>query len=200
MPVEKLASKPEEDTSGASSRIRHARSRTSWQGSRMTTNTIYLEIAKDSGAILSYSNEKLKSSTSDFIEATAVELSYLNHLEANVLPAGMITTLADLQDYRAKKQLLAQAQAKAAQSKLQLAKSMAAVRVAKANLEIFMNAEAAKRGVSRAELESLLEARQKRLAAANDTSNTKPSPDDHKARQSLIKQIKTRSKSKNPKE
>lgn len=160
------------------------------------TDTVFLEVDKASGAILAYSNEKLQSSTSDFIEATAVELSYLNHLEANVLPTGMITTLTDLQDYRAKKQLLTQAQAKAVQSKVKVAQSEAAVRVAKANLEIFMNAEAAKRGVSRAELESLLEARQKRLAAVTDTSNTKPSPSDDKARQSLIQQIKTHNKSK----
>ncbi|KPG99677.1 hypothetical protein AEQ67_11145 [Pseudomonas sp. RIT-PI-q] len=156
------------------------------------TNTVFLEVDKANGAILSYSNEKLKSSTSDFIEATAVELNYLNYLEANVLPAGMITTLADLQDYRTKTKALAQAKAKAAQSKLQLAKSEAAVRAAKASLEIFMNAEAAKRNISRAELESLLADRQKRLAAANDTNNTNPPPDDDKARQSLIQQIKTR--------
>lgn len=161
-------------------------------------DNIYLEVDKSNGAVLSYSNEQLQSSTSDFIEATAVELNYLNHLEANVLPAGMITTLADLQDYRAKTQVLAQAQTKAAQSKLQLAKSEAAVRVAKANLDTFMNEEAAKRGVSRAELESLLEARQMRLAAANDTSNTEPFPRDDKARQSLITQIKTRKNYKYP--
>jgi hypothetical protein len=163
-------------------------------------DNIYLEIDNSNGAVLSYSNEKLKSSTSEFIEATAVELGYLNHLEANVLPAGMIATLADLQDYRTKKQVLAQAQAKVSQAEIKVAQSEAAVRKGRANLEAFMNAEAAKRGVSRVELESLLEDRQKRLAVANDTSNTKPSPDDDKARQSLIKQIKTRSKSKNPKE
>lgn len=163
-------------------------------------DNIYLEIDKSNGAVLSYSNEILKSSTSNFIEATAVELNYLNHLEANVLPAGMITTLADLQDYRTKKQVLAQAQAKVSQAKLKVAQSEAAVRKGQANLEAFMNAEAAKRGISRTELASLLEDRQKRLAVASDTSNNKPSPDDDKARQSLVKQIKTRSKSKTPKE
>lgn len=163
-------------------------------------DNIYLEIDKSNGAVLSYSNEILKSSTSNFIEATAVELSYLNHLEANVLPAGMITTLADLQDYRTKKQVLAQAQAKVSQAKLKVIQSEAAVRKGQANLDAFMNAEAAKRGISRTDLESLLEDRQKRLAIANDTSNNKPSPDDDKARQSLIKQIKRRSKSKSPKE
>lgn len=163
-------------------------------------DNIYLEIDKSNGAVLSYSNDELKSSTSNFIEATAVELNYLNHLEANVLPAGTITTLADLQDYRTKKQVLAQAQAKVSQAKVKVAQSEAAVRQGQANLEAFMNVEAAKRGISRTELASLLEDRQKRLAVANDISNNKPSPDDDKARQSLIKQIKTRSKSKAPKE
>lgn len=157
---------------------------------------IFLEVDRANGAILSYSNEKLQSSASDFIEATTEELGYLNRLEANVLPAGMITTLADLQDYRAKAKVLAQAKAKAAQSKLQLAKSEAAVRVAKANLDTFMNAEAAKRGISRAELESLLEARKERMADARDASSTKPSPSDDKARQSFITQIKAHNKSK----
>lgn len=159
-------------------------------------NTLYLEIAKESGAILSFSYEKLESRTSDFIKVTETELNYLNHLEANVLPAGMITTLSDLQDYRAKAKALAQAKAKAAQSKLQLAKSEAAVRVAKANLDAFMNAEATKRGISRAELESLLEARRKRMAAASDASSTKPSPSEDKARLSLITQIKAHNKTK----
>lgn len=157
---------------------------------------IYLEIDKSNGAVLSYSNEKLKSSTSEFIEATAVELDYLNHLEANVLPAGMVATWADLQDYRKKKQVLAQAQAKVSQAEIKVAQSEAAVRKGRANLEAFMNAEAAKRGVSREELDSLLEARQKRLTAANDASNTKSSPRDDRARQSLITQIKTHKKSK----
>lgn len=157
-------------------------------------NSIFLEVDRVNGAILSYSNEKLRSSTSDFIEASTEELNYLNHFEASVLPAGMIATLADLQDYRAKAKALAQAKAKAAQSKLQLAKSEAAVRIAKAKLDAFMNAEAAKRGISRTELELLLEARKKRMAAANDASNTQPSPKDDKARQSLITQIKAHSK------
>lgn len=163
-------------------------------------NTLYLEIAKGSGAILSFSYEKLESKTSDFIEATEAELNYLNHLESSLLPGGQVTTLSDLLDCRLKTKVLTQAKVKVAQSELQLAKSMAAVRTAKTNLEYFMDAEAAKRGVSRAELESLLADRQKRLTAAKDASNTKPSPSDNKARQSLIKQIKTRSKSKKPKE
>lgn len=161
-------------------------------------NTLYLEIAKDSGAILSFSCEKLESKTSDFIEATEAELNYLNYLESSVLPEGQVTTLSDLLDWRLNTKVLAQAQAKAAQSKVKVAQSEAAVRVAKANLEIFMNAEAAKRGVSRAELDSLLEARQKRLAAANEAGDTNLTPSDDKARQSLIHQIKTRHNYKKP--
>ena len=157
---------------------------------------IYLEVAKDSGAILSFSYDKLESSASDWILATEAELNYLNHLEGNVFPAGTITCLSDLLDFRAKNNALAQAKAKAAQSKLQLAKSEAAVRVAKANLDSFMNAEAAKRGISRAELELLLEARKVRMAAASDASNTTPCPNEDKARQSLITQIKAHNKSK----
>lgn len=157
---------------------------------------VFLEVDRTNGAILSYSNDQLQSSTSDFIEATVVELNYLNHLEANVLPAGMITTLADLHDYRARAKALAQTKAKITQSKVKVAESEVAVRVAKANFEAFMNTEAAKRSVSRAELESLLADRQKRLAAGGETSPARPSPHDDKARQSLIKQIKAHNNSK----
>ena len=162
------------------------------------TNKLYLEIAKDSGAVLSFSYEKLVSKTSGFIEVNEAELNYLNLLESNVLPKGQVTTLSDLQDYRAKTRALAQAQAKVSQAEVKVAQSEAAVRKGQANLEAFLSAEAANRGVSRAELESLLEDRQKRLAATNDVSSTQPSPSDDKARQSLITQIKTRDNYKYP--
>ena len=59
-------------------------------------DTLYLEVDKANGALLSYSVTKLESKTSDFIEATEAELNYLNAMEAK-LPAGMVTTLSDLE-------------------------------------------------------------------------------------------------------
>ena len=153
-------------------------------------NAIYLEVAKDTGAILSFAYEKLKSSTSDFVEATEAELSHLNHLEDSVFPAGTIATLSDLTSYRAKLKSVALARFNLAQSQGRLVKAEAAAKAARASMDTFMNAEAAKRGVSRAELESLLEARQKRIAAANESTNIQALHDD-KARQSLIAQIKS---------
>lgn len=159
---------------------------------------LYLEVDKGNGAVLSFSYDKLVSKTSDFIEVTETELNFLNHLEANVLPKGQVTCLADLQNYRAKAKALAQEQTNAAKSKVKVAQAEAAVRKAQASMDTFMDAEAAKRGVSRVELESLLEARQKRLAATNEAGDTNLTPSDDKARQSLIHQIKTRHNYKKP--
>ncbi|VVM85499.1 hypothetical protein [Pseudomonas fluorescens] len=124
---------------------------------------IYLEVDRSNGAILSFDYEKLKSSTSDFIEATEAELNYLNHLENNVFPAGMVATLGDLQDYRAKVKALAlseakvaQLKAKLAQSTLKLAQAKAAAVAARASMDAFMTKAAAERGISVPALESAL--------------------------------------------
>jgi predicted DsbA family dithiol-disulfide isomerase len=143
-------------------------------------DNIYLEIDKSNGAILSYSNEKLQSSTSNFIEATAVELNYLNHLETNVLPAGMVTTLADLQDYRAKVTKIAQLKFQIAQNagqvaklRVELAKGEAAERAAKISRDAILAKAAAERGLSVPELESALAA----FNARTEVPKTKSSED-----------------------
>ena len=128
-------------------------------------DTLYLEVDKANGAILSYSNEQLQSPTSDFIEATEAELDYLNRLEANVLPAGQVTTLSDLNDYRAKvkkiahiKFQIAQNEGKIARLRMQLAKGEAAASAAKASRDAIMAKAAADRNMSVPALESALAA------------------------------------------
>lgn len=69
---------------------------------------IWLEVDKGNGAILSYF---LKPPTSpsdkaDYIRATQSELLYLNCLEDNVLPPGMIVTLSDLEEHRERVQAI----------------------------------------------------------------------------------------------
>ena len=72
----------------------------------MTSNCIWLEVRKDNGAILSYFLEKPEapSATVDYVQATKDELLYLNLLEDNVLPAGMVATLDDLMSHRERQQ------------------------------------------------------------------------------------------------
>lgn len=68
----------------------------------MATTDIWLEIHKGNGAILSYLLERPEtpSATVDYIWASKDELLYLNLLEDNVLPAGMVATLSDLMSHR----------------------------------------------------------------------------------------------------
>lgn len=68
----------------------------------MTSNNIWLEVRKDNGAILSYFLEKPEapSTTVDYVQATKDELLYLNNVEDNILPAGMVATLDDLVGHR----------------------------------------------------------------------------------------------------
>lgn len=73
----------------------------------MTSNNIWLEVRKDNGAILSYYLEKPEapSATVDYVQATKDELLYLNLLEDNILPAGMVATLDDLVSHRERLQV-----------------------------------------------------------------------------------------------
>nr|WP_314481479.1 hypothetical protein [uncultured Pseudomonas sp.] len=68
----------------------------------MTSNCIWLEIHKGNGAILSYFLEcpETSSATVDYIQASKDELLYLNLLEDNVLPPGVVVTLSDLVSHR----------------------------------------------------------------------------------------------------
>lgn len=68
----------------------------------MTSNNVWLEVSKDNGVILSYFLEKPEapSAALDYVQATKDELLYLNNLEDNILPAGMVATLDDLMSHR----------------------------------------------------------------------------------------------------
>lgn len=72
----------------------------------MNSNTIWLEVDKTNQAILSYYLEQPTSPSNkcDYVQATQDELTFLNALEDAVLPAGMVATLSDLQDHRARVQ------------------------------------------------------------------------------------------------
>lgn len=70
----------------------------------MSDNDIWLEVQRDNGAILSYFLEQpgLPSESIFYAPATKAELAYLNGLEDNILPAGMVVTLSDLEAHRAR--------------------------------------------------------------------------------------------------
>lgn len=67
-------------------------------------DVIYLEVDRSNQAILSYFLELPfnQSSKVDYVPATSVELTYLNGLEDFIFPPGMVATLSDLQDFRAR--------------------------------------------------------------------------------------------------
>ena len=69
-----------------------------------TDNSIWLEVRRDNGAILSYFLEQpgLPPESVFYVPATNAELAYLNGLEDNILPAGMVVTLSDLEAHRAR--------------------------------------------------------------------------------------------------
>lgn len=74
----------------------------------MTDNTtVWLEVLKSNGAVMSYYLQPPDASSSrfDYIEATEEELVYLNALERDVFALGTIATLSDLQDHRARVQV-----------------------------------------------------------------------------------------------
>lgn len=66
------------------------------------SETIYLEVRKGDGAILSYLNElpETKSSHVDYVQATMDELTYLSALEDYIFPAGTVAQLSDLLAFR----------------------------------------------------------------------------------------------------
>ncbi|MCO6688957.1 hypothetical protein [Pseudomonas asiatica] len=66
------------------------------------SETIYLEVRKGDGAILSYFNElpKQQSSHIDYVQATMTELTYLSSLEDYIFPAGTVAQLSDLLAFR----------------------------------------------------------------------------------------------------
>ncbi|WP_432669375.1 hypothetical protein [Pseudomonas umsongensis] len=142
--------------------------------------TIYLEIDRSNGAILSFDYEKLQSKTSEFVEATEAELSYLNHLEDNVFEAGMVATLSDLQAYRARvkkiEQLkfdVAQIQGKIARAKIAASQTEAKLDAVLAKKDALLSAGSAKHGVTPAEYEAECIAQYKASQAGTGTPQTK---------------------------
>lgn len=69
-----------------------------------TDNSIWLEVRRDNGALLSYFLEQpgLPPESVFYVPATKAELAYLNGLEDAILPAGMVATLSDLEAHRAR--------------------------------------------------------------------------------------------------
>lgn len=142
--------------------------------------TIYLEIDKSNGAILSFDYEKLQSKTSDFIEATETELNYLNALEDNVFEAGMVATLSDLNAYRARvkkiEQLkfeVAQTEGKIARAKIAASQTQAKLDAVLAKKDALLRAGATKHGVTPAQYEAELIAQHAASQAGTDTPQTK---------------------------
>lgn len=69
-------------------------------------SNIYLEVSKSNGAILSFFLEQptTPSATVDYVEATGEELIFLNSLEDAIFAPGMVATLGDLIEHRARVQ------------------------------------------------------------------------------------------------
>jgi len=81
----------------------------------MNNTTYWLEVDKTNQAILSYflvepttPNDKV-----DYVPASMDELAFLNALEDEVLPAGMVATLSDLYAHRERLKTAKQAKATA---------------------------------------------------------------------------------------
>lgn len=70
----------------------------------MSSDNIYLEVLKGSGAILSYFLElpTTQSIAVDYVEATREELTYLSALADHILPTGTVVSLAHLEAHRSR--------------------------------------------------------------------------------------------------
>lgn len=161
------------------------------------TQQLYIEVDKVHAGIMGLTDRIVESIRYNYVPVTQAEVDFINRLEDKVFPSGTIATLNDLEFYRAEQQKVSKAKQAHVVAQVELAKAKVAATKAQAELSSFMSNAAAERGLTVTELESLLEARQKRLAAA--TNDTTPSPDNDKARQSLIQQIKSRKNYKYPK-
>lgn len=157
------------------------------------TKTIYLEVDRNNGAILSFDYEKLQSKTSDFIEATEAELNYLNHLEDSVFQAGMVATLSDLNAYRARvkkiEQLkfdVAQIQGRIAREEITASKIKAQLDAVQAKKAALLSAGAATHGVTPAQYEAELIAQYAASQAGTGTPQTKSGS----VRSEILKQMR----------
>ncbi|MDI3395353.1 hypothetical protein QLG10_23250 [Pseudomonas sp. V98_8] len=70
----------------------------------MDNSTLWLEVSKSNGAILSYVLEQPTTASDkvDYVQATKDELTYLSALEDAVFAPGMVATVRDLQEHRAR--------------------------------------------------------------------------------------------------
>jgi hypothetical protein len=161
---------------------------------------LYIEVDKVHAGIMGLTDRVVESSRYNYVPVTQAEVDFINRLESEVFPTGTIATLDDLEFYRAGQQKVFKVKQTHVAAQIELAKARVAATKAQAELNSFMSNAAAERGLTVPELKSLLEARKKRITDANDASNTSPPPNDDKAHQSLISQIKTHNKSKSLKE
>lgn len=155
------------------------------------SDTIYLEVLKSNGALISYCDHSPgNTATREYIAATQVELAWLNHYEDNVLPAGMVATLSDLLDYRAKAKNIALLQANLTKSKVTYGKALLAHNKAKADYETLLDNAAKERGITKAELVAALEARRSAVQSHSSTSNTQLPIADDRFRESIADMFK----------
>jgi len=137
------------------------------------TDNIYLEVLKSNGALISYCDHFPGNSAKyEYVQATQAELAWLNHYEDNVLPAGMVATLSDLMDYRAKEKNVTQLQAKLTRAKVEYGKALLAQKNLKSELDTLLDNAAKERGITKAELVAALEARKSAVQSRSSTSNT----------------------------
>lgn len=155
------------------------------------TDTVYLEVLKSNGALISYCDHFPGNCAKyQYVEATQAELTWLNHYEDNVLPAGMVATLSDLLDYRAKAENIAQLQAKLTQSKVEYGKALMAKHKVQTKLDTFLDNAAKERGITKAELVAALEARRGAVQSHSSTSNTQLPKADDCFRESIVDMFK----------
>ncbi|ATP52690.1 hypothetical protein CR512_26465 [Pseudomonas putida] len=160
---------------------------------------IYLEVLKSNGALISYCDHFPGNTAKyEYVEATPAELAWLNNLEDNVLPAGMVATLSDLLDYRAKAKNIAQLQAKLTQSRVEYGKALLANQKAQTKLDTFLDNAAKERGINRAELLAALEARKSAVESRSITSSIQLPIADDRFKQSIADMFKHPQKYKLP--
>lgn len=154
-------------------------------------DNIYLEVLKSNGALISYCDHFPGNTAKyEYVEATQAELAWLNHYEDNVLPAGMVATLSDLMDYRAKEKNVTQLQAKLRAAKVEHGKALLSQKHLKSELDTLLDNAAKERGITRAELIAALEARKSAVQSCNSTSNTQLPIADERFRESIADMFK----------
>lgn len=154
-------------------------------------DNIYLEVLKSNGALISYCDHFPGNTAKyEYVEATQAELAWLNHYEDNVLPAGMVATLSDLLDYRAKVKNSAQLQANLTRASAEYGKALLAQKKLKSELDTLLDNAAKERGITRAELIVALEARKSAVQSRSSTSNTQLPIADERFRESIADMFK----------